>query len=134
MTDREIIREQINIELSNLHVAQEQGIITRFNEGKLEALEGIADFIDSMKEDPVSKELEEAAVEWFNSVKYKSDLSGTPINAFKAGTKWKELQMMSKAIDGEIGYWNLYGLSVNVELPLSVEEGDKVKVIVIEKE
>lgn len=41
------------------------------------------------KEEPVSEDLEEASVEWFNSVKYKSDLSETPISAFKEGAKWQ---------------------------------------------
>lgn len=41
------------------------------------------------KEELVSNDLEEAAVDWHNSVKYKSDLSGTPISAFKAGAEWK---------------------------------------------
>ena len=48
--------------------------------------------------------------------------------------KWQKEQMMAKAVDGEVGYWNLRGLSVNVELPHSVEEGDKVKVIVIKED
>ena len=47
-------------------------------------------YIDSLQEEPVSEDLEEASVEWFNSVKYKSDLSGTPINAFKAGAQWQK--------------------------------------------
>lgn len=54
--------------------------------------------------------------------------------ACKLGAQWQKEKIMSKTIDGEVGYWNLHGLSVNVELPLSVEEGDRVKVIVIEKE
>ena len=49
-----------------------------------------------MQEEPVSEELEDAAVEWFNSIKYKSDLSGTPINAFKAGAKWQKEKEQKK--------------------------------------
>ena len=37
-----------------------------------------------------NNDLEEAAVDWHNSVKYKSDLSGTPISAFKAGAEWQK--------------------------------------------
>lgn len=52
--DKEIIRGQANIDISNLRMAQEQGVITEFGKGKLEALEGIVDFIDSMQEEPIS--------------------------------------------------------------------------------
>ena len=55
-------------------------------------------------------------------------------HAMLAGMEKMKEEMMSKAIDGEVGYWNLHGLSVNVELPSTVEEGDKVKVIVIKEE
>ena len=45
-----------------------------------------------------------------------------------------EQQMMAKAIDGEVGYWNLRGLSINTDLPRSVSEGDNVKIIVIKED
>lgn len=54
-------------------------------------------------------------------------------DAIKYGMKLQKEKMMAKAIDGEVGYWNLHGLSVNVELPSTVEEGDKAKVIVIKE-
>ncbi|MCR5270535.1 MAG: hypothetical protein K6D91_05910 [Prevotella sp.] len=57
----------------------------------------------------------------------------TFLDAIEYGMRLREQQMMAKAIDGEVGYWNLRGLSVNVELPRSVKEGDKVKVIVIKE-
>ena len=55
-------------------------------------------------------------------------------DAIKYGMRLQKEQMMAKAIDGEVGYWNLHGLSVNADLPSSVEEGDKVKVIAIKEE
>ena len=45
-----------------------------------------------------------------------------------------EQQLMAKAVDGEVGYWNLRGLSINTDLPRSVSEGDKVKIIVIKED
>ena len=42
------------------------------------------------QEEPVSEDLEEAAQQWYDSTKFKSDLSGTPIGAFKAGAKWQK--------------------------------------------
>ena len=37
---------------------------------------------------PLPSCVDEAAEEWFDDVKYKSDLSCAPINAFKAGAEW----------------------------------------------
>ena len=45
-----------------------------------------------------------------------------------------EQQLMAKAVDGEVGYWNLRGLSINTNLPRSVSEGDNVKIIVIKED
>ena len=69
MTIKEIIKEQANIDISNLRIAQEQGIITEFGKGKMEALEGIADFIDNfeVKEINLEKELEREIDDcWFD--------------------------------------------------------------------
>lgn len=55
----------------------------------------------------------------------------TYLDAIEYGMMLQKEQMMARAVDGEVGYWNLRGLSVNVEFPRSVNEGDKVKVIVI---
>lgn len=55
-------------------------------------------------------------------------------NAFEAGAEWQKKQMMAKAVDGEIGYWNIRGLSVNMDLPRTLEEDDKVKLIIIKEE
>ena len=41
-------------------------------------------------------ELKEAAEKWYDSVKYKSDLSGTPIEGFHAGAYWGRGQMNGK--------------------------------------
>ena len=41
---------------------------------------------------------------------------------------------MVKAIDGEVGYWNIRGLFVNMEMPNELEEGDKVKLIIIKED
>lgn len=87
--------------------------------------------LNEQKEEPTSKDLEEAAIEYCSGNKG----SDARVRAgFIMGAKWQKKQMMSKAIDGEVGYWNLHGLSVNVELPGSVEEGDKVKVLLVKEE
>lgn len=97
-------------------------------------------------EAPVSEDLEEAAEQDVCEVVNTCSATGIPndhipswvqdamINEFIHGAKWQKEQMIEKAIDGEVGYWNLRGLSVNVKLPRSVKEGDKVKVLVVKDE
>ena len=47
-------------------------------------------FIDSLEPESATEDedLDSAAKSWYDGVKYKSDLSGTPIMAFKAGVKY----------------------------------------------
>ena len=77
--DKEKIKGQANIDIFNLRMAQKQGVITEFGKGKLEALEGIVDFIDSLQEESVSEELEDFA---------KRQAEGYYWGC-KAGAKWK---------------------------------------------
>jgi hypothetical protein len=44
------------------------------------------------------EEIEQAAEEYYNEVKYLSDLSAFPIAAFKAGAEWADKTMIDKAI------------------------------------
>ena len=47
--------------------------------------------------------------------------------------EWQKEQMIAKAIDGEVGYWNIRGLFVNMEMPNELEEGDKVKLVIVKE-
>lgn len=86
--------------------------------------------------DSVNEDLEEAASFYANTHTEWFDHEGNPhvSPAFKAGAEWQKEQMMAKAIDGEIGYWNIRGLSVNMDLPRTLEEDDKVKLIIIKED
>lgn len=119
------LKEETSIGLSE----HENGI----EQGRMEIIEALSIFLDSMQEEPVSEDLEEAFRQSFEKVKEETQCVYDYHAGFVEGAKLKEEQMMAKAIDGEVGYWNLRGLSVNVELPRSVNEGDKVKVIVIRR-
>ena len=98
--DKEKIKEQANIDIFNLHKAQEQGVITEFGKGKLEALEGIVDFIDSLQEEPVSEELEEAAFDYAEACKCDGGEKLLCVEHFKAGAKWKAKNLWKPA-DGD---------------------------------
>ena len=88
--------------------------------------------VKEVKEEPVSEDLEEASVEWFNSVKYKSDLSGTPISAFKAGAEWQKKQMVNDAMD--IEYDNLVAYDIIYKICQVLGEGGKGKMIIVKQE
>ena len=147
MTDKEKIRAEIERRRNIVTNAalQMKDVNLYYHYSKIvEEYDDILRFIDSSKE-PVSEELEEAAHSYAsnNGGRWLTDDIGIKCfafnpqevkDAFKEGANWQKEKMMAKAIDGEVGYWNLHGLSVNVYLPSSVEEGDKVKVIVTKED
>lgn len=108
---------------------------------RTEAYTELIDFIDSIPEEFISDDLEEAAknhadknyVEWLDIVSGDERDDHYPVSeAFKAGANWHKEQMMKNVIeatarpdDGEI--W------CNLE-SFQLEDGDKVKVIIIKDE
>lgn len=93
-------------------------------------------FIDSLQEEPVSEDLEEAARSYSNNLDNICGSVGEQTrNAFKAGAKWQKEQMMAKTVDGyvieDVGNGN-FVLSANY-LPKSMglKDNQDVKVIVI---
>lgn len=86
----------------------------------------------------VSEELEEEIRKYLVEYKgYPHVMDETEKEMVKIArhfAKWQKKQMMSKAIDGEVGYWNQRGLSVFMELPRELEEDDKCKVIIIKED
>lgn len=98
MTDKiQKIREGIEKLKSNLIYGACSSQVAMETRCKEEAYNEVLAILDTMQEEPVSEELNNAAVEWFNSVKYKNDLSGTPIEGFKAGAKWQKEQMLKES-------------------------------------
>ena len=89
-------------------------------------------YIDSLQEESVSEELKKFAEEWDESL-YRSD-------AVIAGAKWKEEQMMKKAIEREVkvdagGYPYIDATELydyENDKPLA-KEGDKIKIIIIKE-
>lgn len=68
--------------------------------------------------------LDEAALQWWDSVKFYSDLSGTPINAFKAGAEWMEGKF--QRIEGDLIDW--YSTSDGKEYCCGVKSYDAFEV------
>jgi len=100
----------------------------------------ILKYINSIQEEPVSDDFEEALTkEW----KGYNDRGAATVDAledntqeltfakgFYRGAKWKNEQMMAKAIE-KVADYTMSVPSIHMSLPLGVEVGDKVKVIVI---
>lgn len=55
------------------------------------------------------EEIKQAAEEYYDEVKYLSDLSATPINAFKVGAEWADKTMLNKVYDFIIANVYKYG-------------------------
>lgn len=55
------------------------------------------------------EEREQAAKDYYNEVKYLSDLSAFPISAFKAGAEWADKTMLDKVYNFIIANVYKYG-------------------------
>ena len=109
---------------------------------KEEAYNEVLDILESLQEEPVSEELEEAAKHYlYNNILYDDVYVGNPtdkdcIEMFKAGAKWQKEQMMAKAIDAELYSDGMFIPLIGVkdrEKVSDIKFGDKVKVIVIKE-
>ena len=138
MTDIDKIKAEIEWRLERCELVEKDA--HNFNADNLKlicsqiklAYQSLLDFINSLPKEPVSKDLEEAAQQWYDSTKFKSDLSGTPIGAFKAGASWKKEEMMKDTVDAFIYKGNIR----LKEWPLPEKYGkhlDSVKLIIIKK-
>lgn len=141
MTDKEIF-EKLEAEIERLENYENESVTSsdiRFGwiHGKTFALTSIRVLLDSMQKEPISDDLEQAIdtylATYFGGEKEKQDWPYLKKMAIHFAN-WQKDQLMAKAIDGEVGYWNLRGLSINTDLLRSVSEGDKVKIIVIKED
>lgn len=78
LIDKAAVVAQANIEISNCRLAAQEGILTEFGKGKLEGLEGIVDFLDTLEVKEVN--LQEEVRKWqqkhFEGIGYVLDGSG----------------------------------------------------------
>jgi hypothetical protein len=123
------------------------------HEGAYNTLCNLDAYIDSMQEEPVSEELEEAAKHYlYSNILYDDVYVGNPtdkdcIEMFEAGAKWQKEQMMAKSIEAvvsqvpcsnEIILYNPSSVD-KYYLPqemnkLGLNKGDKVKLIIIKED
>lgn len=92
MTKEQII-QNIKTRISTIESYHPEEYV--LNKGILLELKDLLSMIE--KDEPsLPSNLDEVALQWCDSVKFYSDLSGTPINAFKAGAKWMAEQGETK--------------------------------------
>ena len=118
MTDKEKIREEVK---RKLDVMQYQ--IHRKDVYK--ELKNILDYIDSLQEEPVSEELEEAADSY---IKTHGEILGFGRQTFKAGAKWQKEQMMVKTVETTFNVSLPSGLYDKLRIK-GCKDGDKLLVI-----
>lgn len=105
---------------------------------RCEAYKELLEFIGSDTEEPVSEELEQAAVEAFKKI--VDDGRNSFLEIFKAGAKWKETQMTKDATEVTVHIEaGNYPYIPQIELydydkdePLA-KKGDKYKVVLIKE-
>ena len=131
-------------------LAEIERLINDLGEQRDINLEDLRDFINSLPEEPVSEDLEEAAkehaVERFRTTRDEF-LAEKCKWSFKAGAQWQKQQMMKDLL---VGYVCLNQTAHNEELPdhciitneepkeifdkRGLKEGDLVKIIIIKED
>ena len=85
----------------------------------------------------VKFDLQKAAKEW-GKAHYKDSVSQIVCaDDFIAGAEWQKQQMMKDAVESEVrGYMTGVGVYVEIDIPIGIDvnEGDKVKIIIIKEE
>lgn len=128
--------EKIKADIDRLQettMDENRNFLSSYHEGIFDGLSMIENFIDSLEEEPVSNDLEEAAVEAFKHI-VDSDKNNF-LEIFKAGAEWQKEKMMEDTVDGEI-YFNMDYLQyhINTEPLAHFHHGDKVKLIIVKEE
>ena len=109
------------------------------------AIKDVLSILDTMQEEPLCDDWEEAAEAWWhNDDKTGScDYIGVTVGeyAFKAGAKWQKEQMMAKAVDGVVtfDYYEgdkVYGCVAHDSFcleDLGLKDMDEVKILILKK-
>lgn len=83
--------------------------------------------------DRQTKEEAEIERDFVTNIIEKEHRQPTYNDAIKYSMELKEQQIMNKAIDATIGYFNHGGLSIDVKLPKDLKENSKCKLIIIKE-
>ncbi len=113
MTDKvQKIREEVERLMNELIQEKEKGFGSDTDDTCILELQNVLTYIDSLQEEPVSEDLEEAANCYKDMItpeevddpehaySYETYTEYQIADAFISGSKWKEQQMMKNAVDG----------------------------------
>ena len=73
------------------------------------------------------EEIEQAAEDYYNEVKYLSDLSAFPIAAFKAGAEWADKTMIDRACEWLSGHLDFLSTYYDDEFIEDIDRSDIIK-------
>lgn len=149
MTDKERILAKIELLLDETNYEPYTDEVF----GRIQSLRELKSYIDSLQEESVSEDLEEAVDSYTRKVLERTNclIGNQPVGeeiskAVKFGAKWQKEQMMAKGVDGVVHHFEKCGVaSVHYKDPTGVPmsyfispkglvAGDKVKVIAIKEE
>ena len=147
MTDKvQKIREEVVRLQNELIQEKEKDYGSDVDDACILELQNVLTYIDSLQEEPVSDNLEEAAKEYVTKEGYLAGLHyNSMVRSFKAGAKWQKEQMMKEAISGEVkeglavGYfgWEDSGWietdTFHIE-KYALKANDKVKLIIFKED
>ena len=104
MTDKEKIRKEVERLQKELVKEKEKGLGSDVDDACILELQNVLTYIDSLQEDPVSNDLEEAATKYAR--KQLSNPDYPTYNdeyemecAFEAGAQWQKQQLIEKACE-----------------------------------
>lgn len=131
-----LIKAEID-RLQETTMDENRNFLSSYHEGIFDGLSMIDNFIESLEEEQVSNDLEEAAHSYVDTTIECFDTGGNPCcyPAFIAGAEWQKEKMMEDVVDGEI-YFSMDYLQyrINTEPLAHFHHGDKVKLIIIKEE
>ena len=96
------------------------------------------DVLNKDSEEPVSDDLEKAAVEYATDYLFSPSPVKDPVDHFKAGAQWQKEQVMKTVVDGKIyetqARSKLKAATIGKISNLKYRVGDKVKLIILKED
>lgn len=142
MTQIEKIKGEIERLKNELIQEAEKGYKSEFDEGRISAFEDMTVYIDSLEEEPVSNDLEEACDEYYDETWDEHGGKAMVVDGchdiwfpsqatddfFKAGAQWQKEQMMKNST-----FINEVEWEDDIH-KLFKEKGKKVKLMIVKEE
>ena len=145
MTDKvELIKAEIE---RRIQECKDYKIESSYYDGLIFAFKEVRDFINSLPEEPVNEDLEQAAKEICQKTLegetvvidgYEYVVRSDAEECCKAGAQWQKEQMMKTAVDGKIyetqARSKLKAATIDKISRLKYRVGDKVKLIILKED